>query len=100
MSAQEPAKERVSLTPGWTPSTLLRVYLQPEQALGLIGQCAKRFPGGPLLFDLPPRWFAVWTRLGIRTSLRYKVPTMPFSLTVAQAADLVNKIPGGARSTI
>jgi O-methyltransferase involved in polyketide biosynthesis len=72
----------------------LLMYLQPEQALELIGQCAKRFPGGRLLFDLPPRWFVMWTRLGIRTSLRYKVPPMPFSLTVAQAADLVNKIPG------
>ena len=30
------------------------MYLQPEQALGLIGECAERFPGGRLLFDLPP----------------------------------------------
>jgi O-methyltransferase involved in polyketide biosynthesis len=32
----------------------LLMYLQPEQALGLITQCAKRFPGGQMLFDLPP----------------------------------------------
>ena len=31
----------------------LLMYLQPEQALGLIAQCAKRFPGGQMLFDLP-----------------------------------------------
>jgi O-methyltransferase involved in polyketide biosynthesis len=72
----------------------LLMYLQPNQALELIGQCAKRFPGGRLLFDLPPRWFVMSTRLGIRTSLRYKMPTMPFSLTVAQAADLMNTVPG------
>jgi O-methyltransferase involved in polyketide biosynthesis len=72
----------------------LLMYLQPEQALDLIGQCAKRFPGGRMLFDMPPRWFSIWTRLGIRTSLRYKMPTMPFSLTVGQAAGLANKVPG------
>jgi O-methyltransferase involved in polyketide biosynthesis len=27
----------------------LLMYLQPEQALGLIAQCAKRFPGGQML---------------------------------------------------
>jgi O-methyltransferase involved in polyketide biosynthesis len=72
----------------------LLMYLQPEQALGLIAQCAKRFPGGQMLFDLPPRWFAGLSRYGLRTSLRYKVPPMPFSLSVAQAADLVNRVPG------
>ncbi len=72
----------------------LLMYLQPEQALGLIAQCAQTFPGGQMLFDLPPRWFAGWSRLGLRTSLRYKVPRMPFSMSVAQAADLVNKVPG------
>ncbi|WP_204080398.1 class I SAM-dependent methyltransferase [Mycobacterium riyadhense] len=72
----------------------LLMYLQPEQALGLIAECAKRFPGGRLLFDLPPTWFARWSRLGIRTSLRYRIPPMPFSLSVAQAADLVGTVPG------
>lgn len=47
----------------------LLMYLQPEQALGLIAQCAQTFPGGQMLFDLPPRWFAGWSRLGLRTSL-------------------------------
>jgi O-methyltransferase involved in polyketide biosynthesis len=72
----------------------LLMYLQPEQSLELIAECAKRFPGGQMLFDVPPRWFSIWSRLGIRTSLRYKVPTMPFSLSVAEAADLVNTVPG------
>jgi O-methyltransferase involved in polyketide biosynthesis len=73
----------------------LLMYLQPEEALGLIAECAKRFPGGKMVFDLPPRWFAKFSRYcGLRTSLRYKVPRMPFSLSVAEAADLVNTVPG------
>jgi O-methyltransferase involved in polyketide biosynthesis len=72
----------------------LLMYLQPEQALGLISQCAKRFPGGRLLFDLPPPFVSMWSRLGIRTSLRYRIPAMPFNMSVAQAADLANKVPG------
>jgi O-methyltransferase involved in polyketide biosynthesis len=72
----------------------LLMYLQPDEALGLIAECAKRFPGGQMMFDLPPAWFAAWARRGMRTSLRYKVPPMPFSMSVSQAADLVNDIPG------
>ena len=68
----------------------LLMYLQPEQALELIAQCTKRFPGGRLAFDLPPAWFSKLSRyVGLRPTLRYKVPPMPFSLSSAQAADLV-----------
>jgi O-methyltransferase involved in polyketide biosynthesis len=72
----------------------LLMYLQPDDALGLIAECAKRFPGGQMMFDMPPAWFAAWARNGMRTSLRYKVPPMPFSLSPSQAADLVNSVPG------
>lgn len=72
----------------------LLMYLQPDEALGLIAECAKRFPGGQMMFDLPPWWFARWARKGMRTSLRYRVPPMPFSLSVGAAADLVNTVPG------
>ncbi len=72
----------------------LLMYLQPGDAMGLIAECAKRFPGGQLMFDLPPPWFSKWARRGIRTSLRYKVPPMPFSLSVTELADLVNTVPG------
>lgn len=72
----------------------LLMYLQPEQALGLIAQCAKRFPGGRMLFDLPPVWFSKATRFGVRTSLRYKMPPMPFSLSIPRAAELANTVPG------
>jgi O-methyltransferase involved in polyketide biosynthesis len=72
----------------------LLMYLQPEQALGLIAECAKRFPGGRMLFDLLPRWFSRWTRMDPRTSPRYKIPEMPFSMPVAEAANLAKKVPG------
>ena len=32
----------------------LLMYLQPDEAMDLIRQCAKRFPGGQMFFDLPP----------------------------------------------
>jgi O-methyltransferase involved in polyketide biosynthesis len=73
----------------------LLMYLQPEQALDLIAQCAKRFPGGQMAFDVAPTWFSKLSRyVGLRTTLRYKMPPMPFSLSSTQAADLVNTVPG------
>jgi O-methyltransferase involved in polyketide biosynthesis len=72
----------------------LLMYLEPDEALQLIAQCANRFPGGQLMFDLPPTLFASWARRGMRTSLRYRVPPMPFTLSVSEVADLVNTIPG------
>ena len=72
----------------------LLMYLQPDEALALITACAKRFPGGQMMFDLPPSGFAALARRGVRTSLRYRVPPMPFTLSVTEAANLVNTIPG------
>jgi O-methyltransferase involved in polyketide biosynthesis len=73
----------------------LLMYLQPEEALGLITACAERFPGGQMLFDLPPAWFARWASRGmLRPSLRYQVPPMPFSRTPEQLANLTNEVPG------
>lgn len=72
----------------------LLMYLQPDEAMTLITACAGRFPGGQMIFDLPPSGFAALARRGVRTSLRYRVPPMPFSLSVAEAADLVNTVPG------
>ena len=36
----------------------LLMYLQPDEALALIAECAERFPGGRMMFDLPPSGFA------------------------------------------
>lgn len=72
----------------------LLMYLQPEESLGLIAECARRFPGGRLLFDVPPSFFTRLIRRGMRTSARYKSPPMPFTLSVSEAAALVNTVPG------
>jgi hypothetical protein len=47
-----------------------------------------------MMFDLPPSGFAALSRRGMRTSLRYRVPPMPFSLTASDAANLVSTVPG------
>lgn len=73
----------------------LLMYLQPDEALGLIAACARRFPGGRMMFDLAPAWFAkAITRGVLRPTLRYRVPPMPFSMTPSQLANLVNEVPG------
>jgi len=69
-------------------------YLQPEQALGLIGACAQRFPGGQLIFDLPPKSLAVLNRLGIRTTLKGRWPSTPFGLSVREITKLPERISG------
>jgi O-methyltransferase involved in polyketide biosynthesis len=72
----------------------LLMYLQPTDAMALITECAKRFPGGQMMFDLPPSWFAAWARKGLRTSFRYRVPPMPFAMSASEAARLVDVVPG------
>ena len=72
----------------------LVMYLQPDEALGLITECANRFPGGQMMFDLPPTGLSALQRRGVRTSLRYRVPPMPFTLSPSDIADLVNTVPG------
>jgi hypothetical protein len=47
-----------------------------------------------MLFDVPTSWLPKVSRHGVRASLRYKTPPALFGLTVAQAADLVNTVPG------
>ncbi|BBY73665.1 O-methyltransferase [Mycolicibacterium parafortuitum] len=72
----------------------LLMYLQPDEAMGLITACANRFPGGQMIFDLPPVMVKKFAPKGMRSSSRYRVPPMPFSLSAAQLADLVHTVPG------
>jgi len=72
----------------------LLMYLDPDDALQLIAECANRFPGGQMMFDLPPVGLEALHRRGVRTSLRYRVPPMPFTLSVSDAANLANTVPG------
>ncbi len=72
----------------------LLMYLQPDESMGLIRECARRFPGGQMVFDLPPVLVKKFAPKGMRTTRKYRVPPMPFSLSARQLADLVNTVPG------
>jgi O-methyltransferase involved in polyketide biosynthesis len=72
----------------------LLMYLQPDEAMELITQCAKRFPGGQMFFDLPPTIIKKVAPKGIRATKSYRVPPMPFSLSINQLAALVGTVPG------
>ncbi len=72
----------------------LLMYLQPDEAMGLITECAKRFPGGQMIFDLPPVLVKKFAKKGLKSSKEYRVPPMPFSLSPKQLAGLANTVPG------
>lgn len=72
----------------------LLMYLQPDEAMALIAACARRFPGGQMIFDLPPVMVKKLAPKGMRSSARYRVPPMPFSLSAAQLAALAGTVPG------
>lgn len=87
--------DRVDATDGvFITAEGLLMYLQPSEAMGLITECAKRFPGGRMMFDLPPAWAAALASRGMRTSLRYRIPPMPFAMSASEAARLVDVVPG------
>lgn len=72
----------------------LLMYLQPDDALRLITECAGRFPGGQMIFDLPPIILKKVAPKGIRASRHYRLPPMPFSLSASQLAKLADTVPG------
>ncbi|MCT7657038.1 class I SAM-dependent methyltransferase [Mycobacterium deserti] len=73
----------------------LLMYLEPADALGLIRDCAARFPGGTMMFDSIPQWFSKRTVSGkLRLSDRYLAPPMPFSMSADEGEALAGTIPG------
>ncbi|AOW93984.1 methyltransferase [Rhodococcus sp. WMMA185] len=71
----------------------LLMYLPAEESMGLIIDCARRFPGGRLMFDSIPKWLSRLTMRGFRVTRNYKIPPMPFHLSRAEAAALPDRIP-------
>ncbi len=69
-------------------------YLQPKQALSVIRECARRFPGGQMMFDLPKKFQAFLARHSIWTTLRGGWPRTPFALSAGEIADLAGTVPG------
>jgi O-methyltransferase involved in polyketide biosynthesis len=72
----------------------LLMYLEPEDALSLIRDCAARFPGGQMMFDSIPRFFSQRTPKGFKLSDRYIAPPMPFSLSAHEGLAMAGTIPG------
>jgi O-methyltransferase involved in polyketide biosynthesis len=72
----------------------LLIYLDPDDVLGLIRDCAARFPGGRMLFDSIPEFFSKRTLKGFKLSDRYTAPPMPFAMTPGQGVALANTVPG------
>ncbi|MDH6244639.1 class I SAM-dependent methyltransferase [Mycobacterium sp. OTB74] len=72
----------------------LLMYLQPDEARGLIADCASRFPGAQLMFDSLPPWFSRRTLRGYNLTDRYQVPAMPFGITADDALGLAGTVPG------
>jgi hypothetical protein len=72
----------------------LLMYLDPGDALGLIRDCAARFPGGQMMFDSIPHWFSQRTLSGFKLSDSYIAPPMPFGLTADEGMALAGGIPG------
>jgi O-methyltransferase involved in polyketide biosynthesis len=72
----------------------LLMYLDPADALGLIRDCATRFPGGQMMFDNIPHWFSRRTLKGLKLSDRYTAPPMPFGLTADDGVALAAGVPG------
>jgi O-methyltransferase involved in polyketide biosynthesis len=72
----------------------LLMYLEPEESLNLIADCAARFPGGQMMFDSIPHWFSRRTLTGLRLSDRYITPAMPFAMTADEGLALAGSIDG------
>lgn len=70
------------------------MYLEPEDALSLIRDCAARFPGGQMMFDSIPRFFSQRTLKGLKLSDRYLTPPMPFSMSADEGVRMAGTIPG------
>ncbi|MEV0946884.1 class I SAM-dependent methyltransferase [Rhodococcus sp. NPDC049939] len=71
----------------------LLMYLPTEESLGLITDCARRFPGGRMMFDSIPKWLSNRTIKGLRVSRNYTAPQMPFHLSTTEAMALPKRIP-------
>ena len=72
----------------------LLMYLKPDDALGLIRDCAIRFPGGQMMFDSIPHWLSHRTLKGLKLSDRYGTSPMPFGLTAEEGLALADSISG------
>lgn len=71
-------------------------YLQPQDALALIRDCADRFPGGQMIFDCVPPWYSWWSRRDRKVCPGFTRPALPFGMTASQITRLRDRVPGVA----
>ncbi|MGD9528615.1 class I SAM-dependent methyltransferase [Pseudonocardia sp.] len=74
----------------------LFMYLERDDVLALVAECARRFPGGRLLFDSIPPWFSRRTLKGLKLTPRYTAPGMPTAFTPSQTVRVFEALPGVA----
>ena len=87
--------DRVDATNGvFISAEGLLMYLDPADALGLIADCAARFPGGQMMFDSIPRWLSRRTLKGLKLSNRYLTPPMLFGQSADEALTLAGTVDG------
>jgi O-methyltransferase involved in polyketide biosynthesis len=72
----------------------LMMYLERDEALGLVRDCAARFPGARMMFDSIPPFFSRRTVKGVKLSNRYTAPPMPFAMRPEEGIALAETIPG------
>lgn len=58
----------------------LLMYLHPDEVRQLFRAIADRFPGAEMVFDTVPRGFSSLTMLGLRKTLHYRLPPMPWGI--------------------
>lgn len=71
----------------------LLMYLRPGEVRDLIAGCARRFPGGTLVFDAVPRWFSRAATKGRLRSHGYQAPPMPWGMDAAERGKLATAHP-------
>lgn len=74
----------------------LLMYLDRDDVLALVAECARRFPGGRMMFDSIPHWFSRRTLAGLRLSPGYTAPPMPTAFTVGEIPEVFGRLPGVA----
>ncbi|MFI6849562.1 class I SAM-dependent methyltransferase [Kitasatospora sp. NBC_00085] len=74
----------------------LCMYLPPARVKALIAGCAERFPGGSLVLDAVPRWFARLTVSGKIRTQGYRVPAMPWAMDAGERDKLRTASPAVA----
>ena len=75
----------------------LLMYLDPEEALGLIRDCAARFPGGADDVRLGPAWFSNRTSRASGSPTATSSPPMPFGQSADEALAMAGTHPRRAR---